>query len=235
MNSFLAPTAILVSTVLAIVAVIMFIVTHVRNKDKSAVISIKFMLKTYLYLISYIALLIAAFGLTMTIKSGLSYIFRYDFSYNSYRPLFETTPESNSDVIVNDGTEYYVDNDIRERELVNGITLFISMGVIFLIHWIAAKFIDKDRLSSLYKSYLFGSLILYSILAIVIIPTSIYNLVNYLLERNKEVDIYARAVPGEYLAGLIVFVPLWVIYLLKVLRMHKQEEANKTVSLESNN
>ena len=216
---------------IAIVGTVVYmIVQSAKNKDAKFKISAKTLFQIYLYLISFLTLIIAVIGGATAIKSALSYQFGIPFSYTLYRANdfteakmydptltrenFDTCYEG--DPMVFGTTEYCFNTQLPKTELINGITIFVSMVFLFAIHQFALSRIKgKERLQWLDKLYTFASLILYSIIGLVSIPTSIYQLTNFLLAETDKNTYSTPEAPAMALAIALMSVPLWIVFLKK--------------------
>lgn len=192
---------------IAIVGTVVYmIVQSAKNKDAKFKISAKTLFQIYLFLISFLTLIIAVIGGATAIKAALSYQFGIPFSYTLYK--------------ANDfaETKIYDPNltRLQKTDLINGITIFISMVILFAIHQFAISRIKgKEKLQWLYKLYTFASLILYSIIGLVSIPTSIYQLTNFLLAEPEKYVHSTPEAPAMALGVAILSVPLWIYFLKK--------------------
>jgi len=217
-------------------AIIYLIIQAVKNKggkDEKSVsfkISAKTLFQVYLYLISFLTLIIAVIGGATAIKAGLSYQFNIPFSYTLYkgssfaetkkydpsveRESFEVCQEG--EVLTVGSADYCFNYAQQTTDLVNGLTIFISMLILFAIHQFAISKIDgKKRLQWLEKLYIFVSLILYSIIGLVSIPTSIYQLTNYLLTKPENYSYSTPEAPAMAIAMVLLSLPLWIYFLGK--------------------
>lgn len=219
---------------LFVAGVIFLIVKLVKNKDKEAKpfnLTINLLFKIYLYIISFITLIVAVYGGTLLIKSGSSYLFGIPFSYDLVTTnVVEKDVENNyvlpecysgSKMTINNQDVCFNEND-RKQDLVNGITFFTSMIILFVLHQIALVKLEKKNPTPLLKKiYTFVSLVLYSMVGVIIIPTAIYQLTTYLMYRVSDVTSYTA--PATSIGILIMVLPLWVIFLVRTTRMKEEE------------
>lgn len=218
---------------LVVAGVIYLIVKLVRVKDKTEkplTISVNLLFKIYLYVVSFITLVIAVYGGSLLIKSGASYAFGIPFSYDLYAVTSEGSivKDPTMDSYITDC--YYgksttisnqnvcFDENTRKQDLINGATFFVSMLLIFGVHQFALRRLEKKSVTPwLKKAYTFISLFVYSIVSIVIIPTSIYQLANHLLYRVNDITI--SGAPGTAIGILILVLPLWIYFLVRTTKM----------------
>lgn len=216
--------------------VVYLIIQAIKNKgekDGKSVnfkISAKTLFQVYLYLISFLTLIIAVIGGATAIKAGLSYQFGIPFSYTLYKgssfaetKMYDPTLDLETFKICEQGepitigtSDYCINYQQQTTDLVNGLTIFVSMLILFGIHQFAISRIDeKHRLQWLSKLYIFASLILYSIMGLVSIPTSIYQLTNYLLTKPENYSYSTPEAPAMAIALVILSLPLWIYFLGK--------------------
>lgn len=232
----------IVGLILVIGVVVYIIITMIKNSEKKVKfkLSPKTLLQIYLYVISFLTLAIAVIGISLAIKAGTSYIFDLPFSYtlqkaNNYSEKsveFESTP--NGDILQEEecyngkkiqeyGKDFCFDSSQRKSDLITGISLFISMTILFVIHQYAiSKIKQKDILLWLKKLYTFLSLILYSIAGLIVIPTSIYLLTNFLLFEISEDTYSTPTSPAMALAFMLFIIPLWIYFLKKTTQLKEE-------------
>ena len=216
--------------------IIYVIINNVKNKDSKFKLSSKVFLQIYLYVISLLTLAIAVAGGVSAIRAGLSYSFGIPFSYTLYQTTsFDEVKKydqaiteedfqvcNEGDPIVIDENTFCFDEQRQITDLVNGITVFVSMLILFGIHQYALSRIKKgDRIKWLHKVYIFMSLILYSIVGLISIPISIYQLTNYLLESSSTYN--TPEAPAMALAVVVLTLPLWILFLNKTIHLKEKE------------
>jgi len=222
---------------LVVGGIIYLIIRLAKNKDakdtKPLNITVKMLFKIYLYVISFISLAVSVIGGTMLLKAGASYAFGIPFSYSLYTASdLATDVVKDPDVIVPDCYEgntmtfgdkvVCFDEDTRKQELITGATFFVSMMMIFGLHQFALNRLEKKTKTPwLKKIYTFVSLILYSIIGVIIIPTAIYQLATHLLYRVNDVTLYDE--PGTTIGILIMTLPLWIYFLVKTTKMKDED------------
>jgi hypothetical protein len=225
------------AAVLVVGGVIYLVTQLVKNKDskdtKPLNITVKMLFKIYLYVISFISLAVSVIGGTMLLKAGASYAFGISFSYTLYSASDASTDVvKDPDVVIPDCYEgntmtfgdkvVCFDEDTRKQELITGATFFVSMMMIFGLHQFALNRLEKkSKTPWLKKIYTFVSLILYSIVGVIIIPTAIYQLATHLLYRVNDVTLYDA--PGTTIGILIMTLPLWIFFLVKTTKMKDED------------
>jgi len=225
------------AAVLVVGGIIYLVTQLVKNKDsknaKPLNITVGMLFKIYLYVISFISLAVSVIGGTMLLKAGASYAFGIPFSYTLYSSTDASTEMlKDPDVIIPECYEgetmtfgdkvVCFDEDTRKQELITGATFFISMLTIFGLHQFALNRLEKKSNTPwLKKIYTFVSLILYSIVGVIIIPTAIYQLATHLLYRVNDVTLYDA--PATTIGILITTLPLWIFFLVKTTKMKDED------------
>jgi hypothetical protein len=227
---------------LAIIGGVLFlIVTLTKKKDGKNTefkLSAKTLFQIYLYLISFITLIFTVIGAANITKAGLSYPFGIDFSYTLYKAQsfeegarYDYPPMkadmfqecTNAEPVSIDGTRFCVDYGQRTSDLINGVTMLLSMSILFLIHQLMITRIDpKKTLPWLQKLYTFASLILYSVMGIISIPVSIYQLTNYLIFQPETYTYSTPTAPAMAIAVALLSVPLWIFFLVKTSNLKEE-------------
>lgn len=215
--------------VLFIGGIAYIIVSLIKNKDEKNKFKIttSLLLNIYLYVMSFITLLLAVFGGALAIKSGLSSIVGIPFGYTLQslnRPVEPDLYNEKGIYEVPDcyigqptdinGTEYCFDSQQRDKDLVNGVTLFVSMVLIFALHQFGISKLQK-KYPAIEKIYIFTSLIVYGILGVIVIPMSIYQTMNYFIFSE---DVSSLEAPAMVIGLAVLSLPLWIGFLLKNLK-----------------
>jgi hypothetical protein len=222
--AYLLPIGISILVLGFFIATIILIVEFLRKKS-GLDFSVSSVLRIYLYAMSSITLFAAISGSILSAAALFSFAGGYQFSYQvrEAQPfgVDNGTPAScfDGELIDIDGSDYCVDVDQRRSDIITGITLFVSMIILFAVHRGAALYLDHHQPAQLLgRIYLFISLSLYSVLGVITIPASIYNTVNYLLLPAENLGSYDSPIPGPSLAAALIIVPLWLIYVFMTVR-----------------
>lgn len=204
-----------------------------KKKAEKFSLSVDLLLKIYLYVISIATLAIAVIGGTILLKAGSSYAFGIPFAYDTYKTNVEQQPiekDPDAQIIecyeaekttINGQVVCFNDDQIKQ-DLINGGTIFFSMAILFTIHMIGIKMVEKKNVTEwLRKAYTFISLILYSLVGIVTIPIAIYQLSTHLLYRVEDITKYEA--PATALALLVFVLPLWIYYLVRTTKLRNND------------
>ena len=217
---------------------IYLIINSMKNKETKFKLTSKLLLQLYLYIVSLLTLAIAVIGGAVAIQAGLSFKFGVPFSYtlyaaNKYEDELAYNPTLTRDdfnecatgesILNINGNNYCFDTQRQITDLVNGITIFFSMLMLFGIHQFALSRIKKtDRIDWLYKLYIFISLILYSIASLISIPIAIYQTANFFLISSNQDVYYTPAAPASTIAVVLLSIPLWLFFLRKTIQLKEE-------------
>lgn len=227
---------------IAIAGIVIFLIVQaVKNKDKKEkqfTVTTKMFFQIYLYLISFLTLLIAVIGGATAIRGALSYQFDTTFSYTLYQANdFDETKKYDPALRIEDFTQchegepiliedkaYCFNTQLPKTDLINGITVFVSMIILFAIHQYAiSKMKKSEKLGWLDKTYTFASLLLYSIMGLIAIPVSIYLTTSYLMTKPVEYAYSTPDAPAVAIAIAVLSLPLWITYLRKTSSIKEEE------------
>ena len=180
-----------------------------------------------------ITTIVVAFGLSTLFKAGLSEAFGREFSYGSPPMGMGRPVPAEPGGVVRPGIPTPEERDerqLREREnmyrddLIEGITLSVVGGIIWLGHFFGRRFVrdtDDPAQHFLNRAYLTGMLAIFTIVSIISLPQSIYELLRYYIIPMDEFSY--RQGPGGSLGVALVFVPLWIAGLTAFLRQASKE------------
>ena len=222
-------------SLLGVVGVVYFIFFLVRNKDKDIKITTDTLLKVYLYLITFVTLFVAVGGATVFLNSAFSYKFGIPFSFklektNQYydKSLSEPSkpdymgPECymGNPTVIEDQTVCF-DKEAQKQGLINGLTIAISMILLFVMHRVGIFFAEKKKIMYwLKKTYTFTSLIVFSVVGVVTIPIAAYQLATFLFSRPEDITMINP--PGIAVATVIFVLPLWIYFLISTIKLKEE-------------
>ncbi len=184
------------------------------------------LLQAYLHLMCIITLTASLFSGAYLIQTGLSYATPLHFSYNLYRTNGQLDMDEygikecydNGEVVEIDGNTYCWDENTRQQGLINSATIFLSMSLLFVIHSIGIKRMKENDITPIIvKTYTFISLMVYSVVGVIIIPTSIYLVLNYFIYGVSESS--TGAAPAYPIGLLVLSLPLWYIFFRRTNRL----------------
>ncbi|HEV2012122.1 MAG TPA: hypothetical protein VGS17_13985, partial [Candidatus Limnocylindria bacterium] len=105
----------------------------------------------------------------------------------------------------------------RADDLIKGLT-FTAFGALFWgAHWMARRGVmGADEASGLRRGYLMLGTVVFGLTTVVLLPTGIYQALSYLI-LPADAGAYRPGV-SDSLAGGLVTLPVWLIYLWLVVR-----------------
>lgn len=229
---------VLISSLLSFIFVIgiIYLIFYLsRNKEKKLSFTMDMLLKIYLYLMTFITLIVAVAGASSFTNALLSQKYGLPFSYslektNEYygkeipEDDYYTGPECYlGEAMEIEGQRVCVEKDLAKKSIINGGSFAISMILLFLIHKFGIIMTEKKRvLPWLKKIYTFASLLVFSLAGVVIIPVSIYQLFTYIYMRPE--DITMIDAPGLPLSIMIFVIPLWIVFLISTIRLKEEND-----------
>lgn len=211
-----------------------------KSKGKKKIFTSKNLLHFYLYLISFASLIIGVVALAVALNGWFGHKYSPEFSFNLETPTTMYVPDEKIDYIDPDFKECYkgelteidgqkvcFDKQQAKKDVINGLSVAIPMIILFLIHRLSIYYIERQGTSTenLKKIYHFASLILFSIGGLIAIPVAIYQLLNYLNFRPEDVTMIDP--PGLAVAFVILVVPVWILFLVKTIKMNDSEEKDE--------
>jgi hypothetical protein len=122
----------------------------------------------------------------------------------------------------------YNDRPIAE-DVTLGVTVMVTGAVICLLHVFGKKALERKEGKTtplLKKVYLFFMLSIFSIGGLVSLPLAIYGIAHYYVEHVEEYMHHSD--PSGQIAAAVVIVPLWVYYLMRVLRETRAAKKEET-------
>lgn len=237
--SFVSVSVLALAGSAAVLAVLIYFIKHREEFENGGYF--KLLLKSYTYFMLVISVLLASLGAYLTVKSSISFVLGVPFSYevnqryNDYDYDYGyKSPYDDEDTITIDGQQYTYDADQRQVDIINGITLFATSLIVLAGHKLLLVYIErKDKnFEILDKLYTLTNLTLYSIISIIAIPGSIYQMLTYYFIENDNLSHYGRAIPGESLAIALIASPIWILFIVKALNIYRKED--KAVTQEKN-
>lgn len=209
-QSILFPLVVLLSFVSFIVASIVYF----RSEKEPEPLQQRFLPRFYAYAMLFISSLILLVGGGLLLKAALSHPLGMEFSYRGQPIYAEVEPEMVQwEPPPFEGIEYREEE--RLRDLLNGATL-VGVGALSLgLHWILRNRVESQEERShsfLNKAYLMVSGVVYGGLSLVLIPTGLYQLIEfYLVPRgDPEQTLWSWPIPGDTLGYAFVALVLWL-------------------------
>lgn len=223
-----------------------------KQQNKGQQFTFQNLLKVYLYIIVTLSLFVGLIGFTFVGRASLSLIdnnlsydletaglkdsaIYYDYEYDTKyqypsEPDLITDPVyycyEASDELVKVGDDYYCHDPLSSRlDLINGLTIALSTSFIFILHVLLLIKLEKENPSHLMrKSFIFGNLMIYSLLGVISLPISIYSTFNYFLIEDL-VASYGAA-PGGIISFTVFTIIIWITWLVIMLKNKDEKQAN---------
>lgn len=231
--SILIPVGILAFLAI-VVALVVFMVTRARAGEPIG-LSFRTILQAYFYLMSIVSFLVLVIGLTVGIKVALSAVLGPSFSYytaSSVRMSVEkppppdstTRPEVKPQPVPPEEQERQRRQQDRQRQedIIQGVTLAVAGAIVWGLHTLGRRRLFSpteplDRFMA--RAHLTILLAIFGVVGVIALPMALNDLLRYFLVPSDEFS--GRQPPGASVATALVFVPIWVYYLLAVVRQSR--------------
>ena len=240
MLGFVVAILILLGLVAAIGVAISFVL-RVRSGETVS-FPLRLLFRAYLYLISIVSIVILMVGLSGLVQAGLGTALGKEFSYSPsfkssavLRPVSpEERPLSPGEGLVEPaldekltGREEGLDRALKEG-ILNGLSFTLVGGVVLGLHLWGRRRLEseEERSSMLNRSYLILLLVIFSIAALIALPSAVFDTLQYYILDSG--DEFRQGRPGSRLAAAIVTVPAWAYFLnatLGILRRQERQDA----------
>ena len=187
------------------------------------------LVRVYLYIASLAGLVVLVVGLSGVLTAGFAAAFGDGFVYGDPTSIpFPTavacppTPDPNVKCVPpaqQDFAQQRLRENARRRgdDLIRGITFTVFGALFWGAHWMARRsLLGSEEASGLRRGYLMLGTVAFGLTTVVLLPTGIYQALSYLI-LPVENGVYRQGV-GDALAGGLVTLPVWLIYLWLVVR-----------------
>ncbi|HEU0167178.1 MAG TPA: hypothetical protein VFS62_05340 [Chloroflexota bacterium] len=217
---------------LAVVTLLFFVLANLRGtKD---VLSAAVLLRFYLHIASFVTLVVLVSGL-IYLATGLMSLGSMDFSYS--RPVYvapigppgTSQNQQNADQerqqVEQQGVEHQKDS--QATDLIRGGTLTVIGGLLFGLHIVLrhrqAQVDGPEIAGNFLRGYLIVGLITFGVVGLVALPIGVYQALKFVL--LTPLPTQERVAPGNTLSTGIILTPLWVFYLLGLMRQARRPTA----------
>ncbi|MBV8084519.1 MAG: hypothetical protein JO247_06850 [Chloroflexi bacterium] len=214
---------------LAVVTLLFFVLANLRGTRD--VLSAAVLLRFYLHIASFVTLVVLVSGL-IYLATGLMSLGSMDFSYS--HPAFVTPigpPGANQtqqnldqerQQVEQQGLEHQQDS--QATDLIRGGTLMVIGGALFFLHTVLRRRQARDdtpeTAGSFMRGYLIVGLVTFGVVGLVALPVGVYQTLKFVL--ITPLPTQQRVAPGNTLATGIILTPLWVWYLLALMRQARR-------------
>jgi uncharacterized membrane protein YedE/YeeE len=204
-------TAIPFLIALAVATLLFFVLANLRaTKDMLAA---GVLLRFYLYIASFVTLVVLVAGLTYLL-TGLFSLGSRDFSYTHF---VQPAPPPNAPATVNNAQfnqqQLDAQQDHQTTDLLRGATLAVVGGLLFGIHVILRRrgAPEESVEGNFRRGFLMVGLVTFGLVGLVALPVGIYQTLKFFL--IAPLATQERVAPGNTLATGLVLTPLWIYYL----------------------
>ena len=185
------------------------------------------LVRVYVYIASLAGIVVLVVGLSGILNAAFAATFGDGFVYGDssfvtavppYQPTCDPSVKCPPNGV--DFTQQRIRENARRRgdDLIRGIT-FTVFGLLFWgAHWMARRGVTgtDESASGLRRGYLMLATVVFGLTTIILFPTGVYQALSYLI-LPAENGVYRQGV-GDSLAGGLVTLPVWLIYLWLVVR-----------------
>jgi hypothetical protein len=212
-----------VAIVGAIVGAIALVIRGGRGVDWTP----RSLVRVYLYIASLAGIVVFVVGLSGILNAGFAATFGDAFVYGDSSAIVPVPPcpptgDANLKCVPSDQPDF-TQQRLRENErrraddLIRGLTFAVFGALFWGAHWMARRgVIGPDGSSGLRRGYLMLGTVVFGLTTVILLPTGIYQALSYLILPPVN-GVYRQGV-GDALAGGLVTLPVWLIYLWLVVR-----------------
>jgi len=179
--------------------------------------SARSLLRLYLYLASLAAVLVFAIGVGAILDWGMSSVFGVDAIYGR-APLIAPSGDPYAPTYA----QWLHESQLRQQsDLLRGITLMV-FGLLF---WGGHRFArgrrallggEEESTSVLRRAYNLLGTFVFGLGTVVLLPVGVYQMLSVAL-LTASADVFRQGF-GDSLAGGLMSIPIWLTYLLRVVR-----------------
>ncbi len=213
----------LVPLIVLLVIIVLGIVFARRTlADGTAVLTPRRLVETYFFTVVLVAMLLVSSGLSDLVRYGISYYAGIESSYRP-SPKYDRTQKTGEDV------KYEYDLKAPQRDLLGGsaqLAVGILIGGLHLLGLQRMARTEPLTASPVYRLFLIVGLVIYTTATLIYAVTTVNDFLVYRYVGLPPIEEWMRRpVPGEQIAGLIGFLPLWIILVIRLMRYARAERA----------
>ena len=183
--------------------------------------------RVYLYIASLAGIVVLVVGLSGVLTVAFAAAFSDSFVYGDssfIAPVPACAPVSDPNVkcppVQQDFAAQRAQENSRRRadDLIKGVTFTVFGAIFWGAHWLARRGVATadESSSGLRRGYLMLGTVVFGLTTVILLPTGIYQALSYLLLPAQN-GVFRQGV-GDSLAGGLVTLPVWLIYLWLVVR-----------------
>jgi hypothetical protein len=204
----------------SVLGVVVFALLLIFRRDLVGVdLSGRSLLRLYLYLASLAAIVVFAIGVSATLDWGMSSAFGGEVVYGR-PPVVQLCPVGEKCVDPEQlRTQYTHEREQRQQQdLLRGLTL-VAFGALFWGgHGIVRRSLGgrEDAASALHRAYNVLGTFVFGFGTVILLPVGMYFALSAALLPPAE-DVFRQGV-GDSLSGGLAALPIWLIYLQRIVR-----------------
>lgn len=213
---------------LAVVTLLVFVIGSLRSARGA--LSAAVLLRFYLYIASFVTLVVLVAGLSYLL-TGLLSLASPDFSYQQPirpqpAPVASANPTAQQTAQRQQAEQQRQDaerlRDEQSTDLIRGGTLSVLGLLLFVVHAVfrRASSTADDAAAPLLRGYLAVGLVTFGVVGLVTLPVGVYQAIKFLV--LPPLTTQPRVAPGNTLATGIVLTPVWIIYLARLAALARQ-------------
>lgn len=195
------------------------------------------LVRIYLYIASLAGIVVLVVGLSSVLNAGFAAAFGDSFVYGDsslITPVPACAPTTDPNVkCVPDTSQDFTQQRLRENarrradDLIRGVTFTVFGALFWGAHWMARRGVigGGETSSGLRRGYLMLGTVVFGLTTVVLLPTGIYQALSYLI-LPADPGVYRPGV-SDSLAGGLVTLPVWLIYLWLVVRDLRAESGGR--------
>jgi hypothetical protein len=209
-----------VLTALAVLGgIVLLVVLFAQRSREGLDLSLRGLLRMYLYLASLAGVVVFAAGLAGILSYVLAAGFGLDVIYGGPQPQPAIAPACPPNVTCPpEAFPPFPDDRLRRQsdDLVRGVTFLVFGGIFWGAHYAARRSLGHGEAGGLDRAYLMLGTAIFGIATIALLPMGIYQALSFAVLPAQQG--FYRQGAGEALSGGLAALPLWLAYLWLVLR-----------------
>ena len=203
--------------IIAIALVAFVAVPFMRGRD-AVDLSPQSVFRAYLYVASFAGVAVAAFGIAALLQAAIALFAGNEFVYGAFSSDTRLTQAQQFDAR-------------RAEDAVRGVT-FAAFGLAFwLVHWLARNRFAQGDQGALARGYFLIGTAVFGVATVILFPMGLYQGLTYWLVPRAPGAF--RSGVQDTLAGGIVVLAIWLLYLRIVLSHLPPRTSSRTAGAEA--
>ncbi len=204
--------------VLVLIIVLVILFTRRNLADGAALLTPRRLVEGYVFTVVLVAMMLVSFGLQDVVRAAIA---RGAGLESAYRPQPVYEPERKP----NEEPKYEYDSKAPRRDLLSGAAQLGVGLVVGSLHLLGLRRLGRSEplsLSPVYRLFLITGLVIYTTAVLVYSVASVKDLLIFRYIGPPPIrEWYDRPVPGDQVAGLVGFLPLWGVLVVRLFRYAK--------------